>query len=175
VRRVITAATVAVALVVFGHGYSGGKPTAGRTRPTAIAPVTTVRASTTILPAKAKPRDRNPKPIVRPAVTTSTVTTIPGKKHDPGPRVTTTTSNLMEVAVVRQWALQTCLELASANKFRTIAANNAWYEQQLRLIAARPKLASGLYQVLLGQENQTRDLIDAQLTIDESNCYIKYA
>ena len=82
---------------------------------------------------------------------------------------------LVEVAALRERALQLCLEQASAYKFRSIAANNAWYEEQLRRIAARGKKASGLYQVLLGQEHQTRSLIDAQLTIDESNCYISYA
>ena len=89
--------------------------------------------------------------------------------------MTTTTSNLMEVTVLRERALEMCLEQASANKYRSVAANSAWYAQQLRLIAARGKNAKGLYQVLLDQENQTRDLIGAQFTIDESNCYLKYA
>ena len=156
-RRVITAATVAVALVVLGHGHTGATHIAART-PAPTAPVTTPHPSSTTAPT-----------------TTSTVTTIPAKKHGPKARVTTTTSNVLEVAVVRQRALQTCLEQASANKFRTIAANNAWYQQQLRRIATRGKKAPALLQVLLAQQNQTRDLIDAQLTIDESNCYIKYA
>jgi hypothetical protein len=175
VRRVITAATVAVALVVFSHGHSSGTPAAARTRPAPTAPVTAPHASTTSSPAKTHPEGRRPKPAVRPEVTTSTVTTVIAKHRPTTARVTTTTSNLMEIAVVRERALQTCLELASANKFRTIAANNTWYQQQLQRIAARGKKANALLQVLLAQENQTRDLIDAQLTIDESNCYIKYA
>ena len=173
-RRVIAAATVAVALVVFGHGHTSGKPAAARTRPTPTAPRTAARASTTTSPARSHPRDSRPKPTVAPTTTTP-VTAVPAKKPDPSPRVTTTTSNLVEVAALRERALQLCLEQASAYKFRSIAANNAWYEEQLRRIAARGKKASGLYQVLLGQEHQTRSLIDAQLTIDESNCYISYA
>ena len=161
-RRVITAATVAVALVVLGHGHTVGTHTAART-PAPTAPATTPHPSSTTSPSTTTAH--HPATGKAAALTKTTV-------H---PAVTTTTSNALEVAVVRQRALQTCLEQASANKFRTIAANNAWYQQQVRRIATRGQKAGALLQVLLAQESQTRDLIDAQLTIDESNCYIKYA
>jgi hypothetical protein len=72
-------------------------------------------------------------------------------------------------------ALRTCLESAASNNLRVVTANNAWFQLQLHGLPTAGKRAVVLRNTLLVSEQQTRDLIAAQYTIDQSNCYIKYA
>jgi len=91
------------------------------------------------------------------------------------PTTATATANPAQVAAVLTQALQTCLVLAAVDNARVVAANNAWYQTQLSGLTARHMLASGLYKALQIEQAQTQTLIQAQATIDVSNCYLKFA
>ena len=80
----------------------------------------------------------------------------------------------VQLAVLRTLALQNCLELASSNNMRTIAANRTWYLQQLALAAHKKKGAKALHDALVIDETGTQTLMNAEYTIDDSNCYIRY-
>ena len=187
-RKVITAATVAIALVIAGHGHATGTKAATRAasttaRPAGAAPARrvhppTTHRSTTTSTTRPKPTTTTAAPVstTRPAATSTTVAiaTVSHHAHPAGP-TTTTTPSPAQRAAKRALLLQACLELASSNNFRVEAANAAWYQRQMHRITATGKRAVALRNVLLVDEHQTQDLIDAQYTIDQSNCYIKYA
>jgi hypothetical protein len=61
------------------------------------------------------------------------------------------------------------------NHYQVVAANAAWLNEQLRALTAHHLLASPQHRALLLEEQQALDEIDAQYTIDRSNCYIDHA
>jgi len=85
------------------------------------------------------------------------------------------TSNAAQIAALRTVALQACLELAAVNNARVIAANSTWYQQQLSALTAHRMLRSGQDKALQIEENLAQLEIQAQYTIDTSNCYLKDA
>ena len=88
------------------------------------------------------------------------------------PPATSTSSPALPEAE-RGQALKACLALAAARHYQVVAANQTWYVQQLRGLAARRMLASPQYKALLIEEAQAQTEIDAQYTIDRSNCYLE--
>ena len=54
-----------------------------------------------------------------------------------------------------------------------IAANEVWFQQRLRFIAAHPMPAGPQFKELQIEEAQALLEIDAQYAIDKSNCYLK--
>jgi hypothetical protein len=126
---------------------------------------------TTALPAAQRstassmPRHPTTTTRVAPAVTV----TLP----DPTTLETTTTTRA-QLAGTRRQALGACLALASGNHYEVIAANEVWFQQQLRFIAAHRRMpASPQFKELEIEEAQALLEIDAQYTIDKSNCYLK--
>ena len=191
-RKLIVAAAVAVVLVVAGRGHTAGSQTATRPPSTASAPATTrarltssaARPTTTRRRPAPPTTARHPAPTVpstststtRPPATSTTTTAVAPARHSSTTRPTTTTTiGPAQRAALRAVALQTCLESAAADNLKVVSANNAWFQQQLHALPARGKRAVILRNALLVDEQQTRDLIDGQYTIDQSKCYIKYA
>lgn len=98
---------------------------------------------------------------------TTTTRGVPAAKvtlPDPMTRATTTTTRRAQPAVTRRQALEACLALAAANHYEVIAANEVWYQQQLG--------AGAQFKELQIEEAQALLEIDAQYTIDKSNCYL---
>jgi hypothetical protein len=164
-RKVITAATIALAVVgVAGRGRTAPAPSATRaTRVASVALTTTQPASTT---APAKHRTAHPRPTVTTTRPVATVGVVPR---------TTSTSKPARPAVDRTQTLKACLELATANNFRTISANRAWYQHQLGGPAQQKKMSRARYDELVIEQAQTQAVIQAQYSIDVANCYIKNA
>ena len=61
------------------------------------------------------------------------------------------------------------------NHYRVVAANAAWLHKQLRTLTAQHLLGSPQHRALLLEESQALAEIDAQYTIDRSNCYLDRA
>ena len=89
------------------------------------------------------------------------------------PSTTTATLAVAQTAAERKETLDTCLGLADLNHLRVVAANQQWYEQQLRALAAHHLVPSTRYRVLQIEQAQTQQEIDAQYAIDKSNCYLR--
>jgi len=85
----------------------------------------------------------------------------------------TTTTTRPQLAVTRRQPLGACLALASGNHYEVIAANEVWFQQRLRFIAAHPMPAGPQFKELQIEEAQALLEIDAQYAIDKSNCYLK--
>ena len=168
-------AAIAVMIIVAGGIHSGHAPASAprassaavvttTTRRAATTTITTTTASTTtVAPRRATPTTQHPstKPNhhARP----------PAAPHRPGP------PNPALVATLRAQALKNCLVLAATNNYRTIAANNTWYQNQLHLLASHPKKAAKQAKVLQIEQQQTQTEIQAEYTIDVSNCYLRWA
>jgi hypothetical protein len=100
---------------------------------------------------------------------TTTTTTAPHRVPvSAPPNPTTTTSSQPDPTETRE----ACLALAAANHYAAVAANAAWLQAQLRGLTAHHLLNSPLHQAIAVEEQQTLDVIDAQYTIDQSNCYL---
>jgi hypothetical protein len=180
-RKIIAAATVAGALfLATGRGQTRSARIASHARPATSALVTTTRAPTTTTAAPStsahatttRPRVVTPH---QPPGSTKAKRGIGQPKttvHKPRPTITLSPTQL---AALRELALKTCLVSAATSNLRVVAANNAWYQRQVAALAAHKKTFSARYAALVIEESSTKDLIDAQYTIDESNCYIKYA
>ena len=140
---------------------------------TGVGETTTSRHQTTSLkvPTKATHAETH-KPTLRPPAATPTAAVT---RPDPTTSPTTATPNPAQVAAVLTQALKACLVLAAVDNARVVAANNTWYQTQLSGLTARHMLASGLYKALQIEQAQTQTLIQAQSTIDVSNCYLKFA
>jgi hypothetical protein len=111
--------------------------------------------------------------MTRPVTTTTRV--VPAAKvtlPDPMTRETTTTTRPAQPAVTRRQSREACLALAAANHYEVIAANEVWYQQQLDFLAPHRALADSQFKELQIEEAQALLEIDAQYTIDKSNCYI---
>jgi hypothetical protein len=91
---------------------------------------------------------------------------------DPMTRETTTTTPPAQPAVTFRRAREVCLALAAANHYEVIAANEVWYQQQLDFLAPYRTLADSRFKQLQIEEAQALLEIDAQYTIDKSNCYL---
>ena len=168
--RVGSSAVVAVVIVLAACSLRAGlagpetrtvsvlKESPHRFSPTTARPMTQ-RSTTSSLP-------RHPTTTTR--VAPAVKVTLP----DPTTPGTTTTTR-PQLAATRRQTLGTCLALASGNHYEVIAANEVWFQQQLRFIAAHPMPAGPQFEGLQIEEAQALLEIDAQYTIDKSNCYLK--
>jgi hypothetical protein len=136
--------------------------TAAAPRPTTDAPTTTV--SPTKSPSSSPAR----RTTAHPPVTTAT-------SRPPAPRATTTTTEPAPPVVTPAETRGTCLALATVNHYRVVSANATWLNQQLETLTAQHLLSSPQHQALLIEESQALSEIDAQYTIDQSNCYLDRA
>jgi len=64
------------------------------------------------------------------------------------------------------------LALADANNYKVVAANEVWFQQQLRFFAAHRISTGPRFEELQIEEAHTLLEIDAEYTIDKSNCYL---
>jgi hypothetical protein len=67
----------------------------------------------------------------------------------------------------------TCLALADANHYAVVAANARWFREQQRSLSADPGLAARQFEALRIEETRALAEIDAQYSIDRSNCFLK--
>jgi hypothetical protein len=164
VRKVIVGTTIAVALIAFaGRAYRGNTAHAATRAPSVTSgPTTTAPASSTTRPAVTVAKRHRAAQAKQAHSAKVLAKKVVAKKPTPE-----------QIALLRTLALQSCLELASSNNVRVIAANRTWFVQQLAL-AKHEKHAAALHDALVSNETETRTLIDAQYTIDDSNCYIRY-
>jgi len=162
-------AAATVVLIAAGARASGSHPTVPRARATTTVATTTVprttttrtTTTTTTLPARRLPARRLPAPH---RIAPSTTTTRP---------TTTTTLSPAQQDAARAAALQLCLALAAANHDKVVAANEEWYLQELTALKAHHLLKGKQAVQLALQEQQAQTEIDAEQTIDVSNCYLK--
>ena len=151
------------ARIAMAHGPKSAAPTTIASTPSpARAPTTTTT------------QHRATVSTPRRGTATSTVAKS-GAVTKPRPRTvrTTTTSSPAQLAAARRQALEVCLQLAAADNFQVIAANEAWFGQQLRGLSARRALAARQYAALQIEESQAQTEIQAQHSIDDANCYLK--
>ena len=131
-------------------------------------------ATTPSPPAPSTPTDRRSRvttSTARTTTTTTTTTTSPVAliKRSPPTHATTTTS---PADADPEQARQACLALADVNHYRVVAANATWLRAQLQSLTTHHLLGSPAHRVLLLEEGQILDAIDAQYTIDRANCYL---
>ena len=175
-RSVSSAAVAIVTLAVVGVAgiparMSTHKSPAADTAPTTVAPTTVATSSTTTTTTIAPTTTTT---TIVPTTTTMVMTTTTvGRRRVASSTVPTVAiPTPAQAAAIRAHALEVCLELAAANNYRVIAANQAWFQQQLRGISPRPVLAARQRNALEIEQAQARLEIEAQYAIDESNCYL---
>jgi len=190
VKKVVISAAIAV--VTIAIIAAGGTRTKGAPAATPPASTRALHTTMTSAPSSGRPdppsrRLRTSRPPNRTVPTARGGQRTPSIGHagtkpnpatgrtEPTAALTTATSNAARVAALRTLALQACLELAAVNNARVVAANNTWYQQQLSYLSAHHLLASGHDKALQLQENLAQLEIQAQYTIDGSNCYLKDA
>jgi hypothetical protein len=174
IRVFVTSAAIAVigvAIIVAGGFQSGHAPASAPRASSATVITTTTRAATTTTASTtttvAPRRTTTTKPAPSPKTNHhARPAPAPRRAAPPDPAV---------VASLRAQALKNCLVLAATNNYRTISANNTWYQNQLLLLAAHPKRAAKQSKVLQIEQQQTQTEIQAEYTIDVSNCYLRWA
>ena len=166
-------AAIAVMIIVAGGFHSGHAPVPAPRASAAVTTSTRAAAATTTTTTTASTNTAAPRRVTPTKPHSSTKTShhaqpapSPHRTGPPDPAV---------VANLRAQALKNCLVLAATNNYRTIAANNTWYQNQLRLLAAHPKRAGKQAKVLQLEQQQTQTEIQAEYTIDVSNCYLRWA
>jgi hypothetical protein len=173
-RSVCSAAVAVATLAVVGMAgiparMSTLKSPAADAAPTTVAPTTAATSSTTTTTAPATTTTT----IVPTTTTMVMTTTTVGRRRVASSTVPTVAiPTPAQAAAIRAHALEVCLELAAANNYRVIAANQAWFQQQLRGISPRPVLGARQRNALEIEQAQARLEIEAQYAIDESNCYL---
>ncbi len=164
--RIVTSVAVAVAtasVLAGARSRIDAPPRPHATVVTTTAPMpspTTVRATTARRRAEASPASRGRRKSSRIVERTST----PGR---------TVTTRPVAVGAEREQALQACLALAAANHSLVVAANETWFQQQLRGLSGR-RVAATQYKALQIEEAQAQTEIAAQYSIDQSNCYLEH-
>jgi len=161
-RRVITAATVAIAIVgIAGRSHTSSTPASAQVRsPTSVLEPTTHAPSTTL-----------------PSITTvRSVSTVSAAPHTTSTAATTTTTGKpARQPRDRLQTLRACLGLAATNNLRAIIANRAWYQRQLAGLTAHKRRSRARYDAVVLEQSNAQMVIKAQYTIDVANCYINDA
>jgi hypothetical protein len=158
VAAVIVAALVAGRLPAQVSGPETRTVSVRKETPPRLQPMTTVTQQSTTSSLPRRP---------------TTTTVVPGvtvRLPDPMTRQTPTTTR---PAPTPRPTIGACLALADANNYEVIAANETWFEQQLRSLAAHRISAGPQFNELQIEEAHTLLEIDAEYTIDKSNCYLR--
>jgi hypothetical protein len=169
-RIVICAAVVAAGVTIIAAGGHRDARVATVKAANAVlrTPATVVPTTTTVAPTirhrRAAPVKAGPRP--KPTKLTKT-------KAKPKP-TTPVTVDPAQLAFLRARALNACLATAGANHGAVVGANDTWHRQQLHRLAAIHPRPNAQYEELQIQEQQAQLEIQAEYTIDVSNCYLKY-
>jgi hypothetical protein len=117
-----------------------------------------------------------PRPVttttVRRTARAATSTTRPTTSTSRSTSTTTTTTTSTTSTTRHEQTRQGCLALAAVNHYSVVAANAAWFRQQLHTLTRQHLLDAPQHQALLLEEQQALSEIDAQYSIDQSNCYL---
>ena len=146
-----TGAVCAALLVSAGHASTA----------TAASPLPPSTGVSPTVPPSSAPRSTT-------TTTVAVTSTVPPRKPAP----TTTTLGVTTVATEPEQTRETCLDLAVLHHLQVVAANQAWYQQQLQTLSARHLVPSPQFRALQIEQAQTQNEIEAQYAIDRSNCYL---